>query len=128
MKTLAKFGLMFAVAMLFFAVPVKSQTIEDCEAMIADLRMQTEDLVYLKPKNAEKKRNELLRRLDAAQSHIDAGGADNLYKAAIDIYKYLLKAFEQGKKGYISQSDADQLVDDSIDTFNCIIAVYLRDP
>ena len=94
--------------------------------MIADLRTATEALVISgSPGSAASKRKELLKRLDNADARLEAGGANNTYKAALEVYHYLRKAHELGRKHLIAQSDADDLVGAATDTFNCIIAEYL---
>ena len=126
-KTITTLGLFLALSLPFVAPSsAKAQSADDCTAMIADLRTATEALVISGPPGgAASKRKELLKRLDNADARLEAGGANNTYKAALEAYHYLRKAHELGRKHLISQNDADDLVGAATDTFNCIIADYL---
>jgi|DewCreStandDraft_4_1066084.scaffolds.fasta_scaffold70958_2 hypothetical protein len=136
MKTLSKIGLLLGAAFLLNTAPAKAQwswpSVEDAlqgaKAAVAELQMATENLVIY-DKKPEKIRADLMKRLDSAQAKLyEWAPPDTIYKAGMDVYKYMRKIYDLGRKGKISSADATMLQNDSIYTFNVIMYVYDNHP
>lgn len=71
-RTFAFATLAFAFSLAFVAMQVNASTVSECDALIAALRTETENVVIL-GKNAEKNRTGLVTKLDGASVSLNRG-------------------------------------------------------
>jgi hypothetical protein len=107
------------------ASPAQAETLTDCQAKIAALRLETDNATTFLGKNAAKDEAGLLLKLDNANAKLVEGKDLDAIQKLTD-FKNAVIALEAG--GKIDSVDAAELLAGADDAIACITALQTQTP
>jgi hypothetical protein len=117
-------GLTLSVLLMLMATaPAQAQTLTECQAKIADLRLETDNATFL-GKNPAKAEEGLLLKLDNANEKLVIEGK---YQDAIDKltdFKNTVIALNEG--GKVDPDDATELIAGADEAITCVDGLRLQ--
>ena len=122
-RTVAFAALALALSPLFSALQVNANAIQDCQALIAALRADTE-AVIITGKNAEKDRAGLIGKLDAASADLSSGKLCGAIRKLTDFRDKVNQLIAAGRinSDPTAGVTGQDLVDDANEAIACIQA------
>ncbi len=122
MRSIA-FALVFVLSPAFIAVQVNASFMQDCQALIAGLRADTETVV-ITGKNAAKDRAGLLAKLDGASTDLERGKLCGAIRKLTDFRDKVNQLIAAGKinNDPTVGTTGQNLVDDANEAIACVQA------
>ena len=117
-------ALTLSLLMWVSASPAQAETVADCQARIATLKIQTQQATFF-GQNAEKNRAGLFNKLTNASDKLDAGKNQDAIQKLTD-FKTTVNSLAGG--GKIAPGDAQTLVSGADDAMTCITALQTQTP
>jgi hypothetical protein len=117
-------GLTLSLLMWVSASPAQAETVADCQARIATLKIQTQQATFF-GQNAEKNRAGLFNKLTNASDKLDEGKNQDAIQKLTDFKTTVSALNTQGK---IAPGDAQSLVSGADDAIAYITALQTQTP
>ena len=117
-------GLTLSLLMWVSASPAQAETVAECQAKIAALKLQTQSATFI-GQNAEKNRTGLVTKLDNASAKLAEGKNADAIQKLTNFRDTVAALNTQGK---INPDDANTLISGANDAIYCITAPHTQTP
>ena len=109
-------GLVLSAILWFTAQPAQAQTVDECQADIAALGVQTQNATFT-GQNAGKDQAGLLAKLDSASAKLSQG---KFTDALANLQSFRAKVVTLDQQGKISHTDAPALIASADEAIACV--------